>query len=1067
MKSPKNYFFYDTYCLRIPTLPLSDLINLNAEINQIDLNDPKMLMDTLKNMFSNQLFSDAIYISSPELFQHYESIQVDEKPNTEKLRSLLVSYYKYYSRMSHRPTPYGLFAGVSGGSVSEAPSEFVFGQKKMKPVLQMNIQTVTEFIRKLNALDPSIIETLHYKVNNTLYIMKDRLFYVEKLDKNGYQASNLTSVGLNEHILKIMDRAKEGATVLELAETIQLEGASNEQKISFVGSLISSQVLISELWPSITSNDFMKDFLRKSEELRFENQQLSLFKRVQDIFNSITDAHEVAVFKHFLLEPSMEGMKEFSNFFKLDLFIEPEVNRLNEKVIRDISKISHDLASLSKAETASSLTTFIQNFHAKFEEREVPLVQAIDPNFGVGYGLAVNGIAEFTPLVEGIPSGGEDSNSFTRNNRLSAIRSKALREFYKTGNTTVNIDVEINDWIEFEKTKWNRSGETNTSSYTFGSIYAASADAIDEGNYKLKVSQIKAPYAGRLLSRFQHGDSAIRTLLKKIVEKEQEVNPQVIMAEVVYIPDGKYANISLSSQLRSFEITYSSNSTLDADHQINVNDLTVSLRNGRVVIRSKRLNKEIVPCLTNTYDARFGNPIYQFLSEVSYQNMNHGFEWDWGIDNYNEPFLPRIEYKNFILIRARWFIPQTNLEYNNDAKVKAFFEKMRADLDLPRYFVLPEGDNEFLVDSDNPICRQIAAKKISRENVVLFESLKHQDQLFIHSGQDVYTNEIIIPFGTKLPMYSDYSHYSSQVTTVDKVPRIFGPGSEWLYVKIYSGTKNLEHILTEIVKPISDKLIDSKTIDKWFFLRYDDPGYHLRIRFHRSENADEKWYRILEEIQGEIDKEFKEEHAVKVIVDTYQRELERYGSDTIEASETIFYADSVATSSLLSMISGDYGEELRWKFAIVSVDCLLNDFGYNLEEKRELLFHLRGNFFDEFSQASQENAKYLSKKLRDRYRDKTDQIRAMIVSELFDPELKEGYECFEHRSRMIEGNLPDYSNASQIERNNRMASFIHMAMNRIFVVNQRKHELVIYHYMHDFYRSEIAKLKSKKNEFAT
>lgn len=1049
-------------------MPFNGLLDLNDEMGKIDLNDPEILMDLLNRMFSNYLFSDAIYISSPELFHHFESILAKKEiVSTEKLRALLLSFYKYYSRMSHRATPYGLFAGVHGGSVCDGSSAINIREKKLKPYLQMNIQTVTEFIRKLNALDPSIIGTLRYEVNNTLYTMKDRLFYVEKLDQNGYQASNLTSVGLNEHIIKILDRAKDGATVLELAETIQLEGATDEQKIGFVGSLISSQVLISELWPSVSSDDFMKDFLRNSEDLGFENEHLILFKRVQNLFNTISDAREVSVFKHFLLEPSMEGIKEFKNFFKLDLFIEPEANHLNKNIFENISNISQELSILSKAETTGNLATFIQNFHAKFEEREVPLVQAIDPNFGVGYALAVNGIAEFTPLVEGIPSTGEESNSFSRNSSLSEIRSKAIREFYKSGSTTVCVDSDIKDWISFEKSRWNRSGETSISSYTFGSIYAPSFEAIDQGDYKIQVTQINAPYAGRLLSRFQHGDLSIRTLLKDIIAKEQEVNPNVVLAEVVYIPDGKYANISLAAQLRPYEITYSSSSTLDKEYQINVNDLTVSIRSGRVVLRSIRLNKEIVPCLTNTYDARFANPIYQFLSEVSYQNVNHGFEWDWGIENYTQPFLPRIEYKNFILIRARWFVKRTKLEYHNDAKMQLFFERLRVDLNLPRYFVLPEGDNEFLVDSENPICRQVLAKQINRDGVVLFESLKNDEHLFIRDGKNVYTNEIIIPFGTNLPMYRDHSNYSERVSTSDSVRRIFGPGSEWLYLKIYSGTKNLEYILTEIIKSYSEELLSSKTIDKWFFLRYDENGYHLRIRFHKDQNSDDRWYRILEEIQLKIDKHFPEEHAVKVMIDTYQRELERYGSATIEASETIFYADSVAVSTLLSMLHGDLGEELRWKFALVSVDRLLNDFGYSLEEKKQLLSNLSGNFFNEFSLAGQDSAKYLSKKLRDRYREKTNEIRAMLLSELFDQELEEGYACFELRSRMIDGNLPNDQSASKIERDNRMASFIHMAMNRIFVVNQRKHELVIYYYLHDFYRSEIAKLKSKRHEYAT
>ena len=45
-----------------------------------------------------------------------------------------------------------------------------------------------------------------------------------------------------------------------------------------------------------------------------------------------------------------------------------------------------------------------------------------------------------------------------------------------------------------------------------------------------------------------------------------------------------------------------------------------------------------------------------------------------------------------------------------------------------------------------------------------------------------------------------------------------------------------------------------------------------------------------------------------------------------------------------------------------------------------------------------------------------------------------------------------------------MGSLIHMTMNRIFVAQQRKHEVVVYGFMERFYRSEVAKNKYVKNK---
>ena len=47
----------------------------------------------------------------------------------------------------------------------------------------------------------------------------------------------------------------------------------------------------------------------------------------------------------------------------------------------------------------------------------------------------------------------------------------------------------------------------------------------------------------------------------------------------------------------------------------------------------------------------------------------------------------------------------------------------------------------------------------------------------------------------------------------------------------------LEKILTDIILPITNKLKKDGIIDYWFYIKYLDPDYHLRLRFHRAKNA--------------------------------------------------------------------------------------------------------------------------------------------------------------------------------------------------------------------------------------
>jgi thiopeptide-type bacteriocin biosynthesis protein len=67
---------------------------------------------------------------------------------------------------------------------------------------------------------------------------------------------------------------------------------------------------------------------------------------------------------------------------------------------------------------------------------------------------------------------------------------------------------------------------------------------------------------------------------------------------------------------------------------------------------------------------------------------------------------------------------------------------------------------------------------------------------------------------------------------MSKIKRNFIVGEEWLYYKIYCGNYTADKILINEVQTIVNKLFRKKLIDQWFFIRYYDPDFHLRIRFH-------------------------------------------------------------------------------------------------------------------------------------------------------------------------------------------------------------------------------------------
>jgi thiopeptide-type bacteriocin biosynthesis protein len=293
--------------------------------------------------------------------------------------------------------------------------------------------------------------------------------------------------------------------------------------------------------------------------------------------------------------------------------------------------------------------------------------------------------------------------------------------------------------------------------------------------------------------------------------------------------------------------------------------------------------------------------------------------------------------------------------------------------------------------------------------------------------------------------------------------RTFITGSEWLYYKIYSGPKTADRILSDAIRPISEKLLEDDVIDSWFFIRYADPKLHLRIRFHLiSPYQIEKIIPLVHDVLLP----FVETNLVwKVANDTYNRELERYGYTLIEKAEQLFFFESKMIVGILSMIEGDEGEIIRWLIGIRAIDETLDTFGYTEENKLSFLGLLRDGFGEEFGMN-----KDLKLQLSEKYRNEKKTIEQVLL-----PSNDEGSEMsplFELLKIKRKQTLNIATELRDLEKKNHleipvdqlMNSYLHMMVNRLFKSNQRLHELVLYDFLCQYYASQIARKKQMKNK---
>lgn len=271
--------------------------------------------------------------------------------------------------------------------------------------------------------------------------------------------------------------------------------------------------------------------------------------------------------------------------------------------------------------------------------------------------------------------------------------------------------------------------------------------------------------------------------------------------------------------------------------------------------------------------------------------------------------------------------------------------------------------------------------------------------------------------------------------------RVFSLGSEWVYFKIYSGYKIADIILLEYLSEKIEKLLSENSIKKWFFIRYNDSDSHLRIRFQVSNP--ENVFQVIKELHPVFENLLQKNFIWKVQNDTYVREIERYGIQTINDSETLFYFDSKMILEYLRLKNNLGKEENQLLFSFLSIDSFLNAFHLSTSEKLELLDNMQQSFKKEFNAT-----KVLKSELDKHYRE----LESKVVSSMTDYS-SEMYHLVEVKFANIYTIAVSVKENLEINLNSFLSSHIHMMINRQFTSRQREYETLIYDHLYRYYKA--------------
>ena len=274
---------------------------------------------------------------------------------------------------------------------------------------------------------------------------------------------------------------------------------------------------------------------------------------------------------------------------------------------------------------------------------------------------------------------------------------------------------------------------------------------------------------------------------------------------------------------------------------------------------------------------------------------------------------------------------------------------------------------------------------------------------------------------------------------IENVQRTFVIGDKWLYYKIYCGVKTTDTLLLEVIKPLTEQLIEEKIIDKWFFIRYSDPEPHVRFRvqFIDIKNIGA----VIKKMKNLLQPYMNSNQVWDVALATYKRELERYGTNTIEDAELFFYYDSLM---MLQIIENSKDDETRFLTLFKWLENILLLFKFEDTGLLSFLERMQEQFKEEFSVD-----KRVRKELSNTYR--------KLAPALFDKEDTNAPGIYNPTETVERFLMLKREQKLEVSLDNVVASFIHMSVNRCFRSKQRLYEMMLYDFLYRKNKSKFVR----------
>lgn len=912
------------------------------------------------NAISNFFFKNDLFQLS--ILFASRSLYNDIKKNKSDKTNLALN--KYFSRAHFNPIPFGLFTSVGSSEWSDRTS--LSKSKSLELKVEFDNLYIAEKIALLHTED---WKHYTYFTNPSIHFLSPEKisFYKSQKSPNGSYETKYVEIDYDEDIQWLLDRFENGTNIQDVTNDLLKNDFSLTEIDDFLLEIINAGLIIN----NVAFNPYSKTTYKHSSPSKLIDlniHQLQAKKDFEHFSKNYIEEQNV-----YLSEKEIQSTYSHS----ISLF-EKESDLLNTALQEKLLKYIKFNVAYNSHHTpiTNSILEFGNKFYHSFSDGFIPLSQVFNPYSGLKYS---------TIQLK--------SESRLHSDIMARLLTAKSKEVY----------------LSNTKTSENNKNQLPA---TFNVVFEL-LNCKTTGKEIVYCKCVTGTSSLNLLSRFNHVSESV---CQDIAAFEKEIYGDKIVAEVNMIAKPRASNIISSHQYYDYTIpvntVHSENS-----NPIFLSDLYARFNGSGFILVSKKHQKEIIPRVTSAINyALSDSEAYRFLADLQSQN-NEVHHVNFNLNYYKNivlPYVPRIYLEDGILLYPAQLL-LVNDNYTLDEFKKAVLESV-AKNDFSKRVTVTDKKGEIIIDIENDDHLKILFSRFTTTNTIyVSESLYESFLPAITSEKKHYAHEFVASVKNTefTAVKNTFDIPGNPDPETENIPLL----SNWLYFDLYCNPYAQNDILTTLY----DTVLSKETVDQFFFVRYDHPENHLRVRFNTTSQE------IKEHIINQINK-LKTSHLIRTYkILPYEPEVYRYGGkELMKVTESVFSEDSFDT--ILNIIRNEPNDEETACYSILKIQYYYNLLDFSLEEMILLCDANIDSFSTEFTLSSD-----LRKELNQKFTAIRNDLENLDYADFLQiPHLKSA--------------LKEQLGKSGLIRSNYAADLIHMSMNRLYDKEQRYNEFKSYYW---------------------